>query len=80
VRSVYVWGLGELAQLTEVLLAMQREDRRIKNQRVRQEQALLEAFDLETDAMERAVNTMTDAALIAAGFHQHKRQWRKRRA
>jgi hypothetical protein len=78
VRSVYV-GRGEMAQLTAALLAMQREDRRIKNQKLQQEQASLKALDLDLDVMLWAVNTMMDAALIVAGFHQHKRQWRKRR-
>jgi hypothetical protein len=39
------------------------------------------------DAEERAnaemfdrVQSLVDAALVAAGYHRHKRQWRKRRA
>lgn len=78
VRSVYV-GRGELAQLTAALIAMQREDRSNQNQELRLEQALLRAFDLEVHAMEAVIITITEAALLAAGFHQHKRQWRKRR-
>jgi hypothetical protein len=78
VKSIYV-GRGDLAQLSAKFCAMQQDECRLMNQKLGREQGLLEAFDSVNLEMERAVKTITEAALIAAGFHQHKRQWRKRR-
>ncbi|MBA3357012.1 MAG: hypothetical protein H0U18_13955 [Pyrinomonadaceae bacterium] len=78
VRSVYVGG-GEMGHLNAVLFAMQQEDRRAV--RVNEQQELkLNPLDADIDALSRLASTLTEAVLIAAGFHQHKRQWRKRKA
>ena len=77
--SVYV-GRGEVAQLTVALLATQQEDRKLKREKERQELQALDTLDADIDALSRLTSTLTEAVLIAAGFHQHKRQWRKRRA
>lgn len=78
VKSIYV-GRGEFAELTATLDAMQRNSRSVE--RVKQKQVLLACDSLDThmDATEQLILTLTEAVLITAGFHQHKRQWRKRR-
>jgi hypothetical protein len=78
VRSVYI-GVGDLANLSAELLALEQEDRRLAELRKRQRRQALEALDAEIDALSDVVSTMTQATMIAAGFHQHKRQWRRKR-
>jgi hypothetical protein len=78
VKSIYV-GRGHLAELTATLRAVQHEDRKLMSEKLKHDQSLLDAFVSVNHNVERAVNTVTEAALIAAGFHQHKREWRKRR-
>jgi hypothetical protein len=78
VRSVYV-GTGEIARLHAATLAMQQEDRRIQESKLAAEKALLQAFDANLDAISGVVSEFVEAVLISAGFHRHKRQWRKRR-
>ena len=78
VRSVYI-GVGDLANLSAGFLALEQEDRRLAELRKRQQRQALEALDAEIDALSDVVSTMTQATMIAAGFHQHKRQWRRKR-
>src|ERR1022692_2903257 len=66
-------GAGKLAELTAQLDALERERR--QQQRV--------ALCLERDtlnALDETANLLARAALLAAGFQQHKRgEWRKKR-
>lgn len=78
VRSVYV-GKGEVARLDAALLAMQQEERRIQGSRLAADRAPFEAFDMDLDAISGVASTIVEAVMISAGFHQHKREWRKRR-
>jgi hypothetical protein len=74
VCSVYV-GRGEMAEMAHD--GMQQEDQRTRERRD------LEAFEplnADIDALARLTFTLTQAVLIAAGFHQHKREWRKLKA
>jgi hypothetical protein len=41
--------------------------------------AEINRIDSEVDRAVRYLIEMAEAELIAAGYHQHKRQWRKRR-
>ena len=44
------------------------------------EQATLDAFDADIDALIETTDRLAHAALVAAGYHLHKRgEWRKRR-
>jgi hypothetical protein len=43
VKSLY-FGRGELAQMTEAVVALQREDRKLMNETLKQEQDLLDAL------------------------------------
>ena len=72
-------GCGELAFLAGQV------DRLVREQEDA-ETAVFEAEREEMDAAERVVvdyfnrvEDLTRAALLACGFHQHKRQWRRRR-
>ena len=82
VRSEYI-GAGKLAPLVAELDQLDRERRqqeRWEAQRARNAFAELaatpDAIILLLEQAQRAVA----AALVEAGYHQHKRQWRKKRA
>ena len=77
VKSVYV-GRGEIAHLISQIqstspllerLARSAHSEAVKSQK--NEAAMEQVSDL--------VRLITEAALLSAGFHTHKRQWRKRR-
>ena len=78
-RSVYV-GRGEIAHLDAALLAMQQEDRQSGREKEQQELEALNSLEADIEALSRLTSTLTEATLIAAGFHQHRRQWRKLKA
>ncbi len=79
VKSIYV-GRGEIAHMVSDLqtsstlfekaigIAHPSELEQAKEQDAKIEQAC------------QLIDVITQASLLAAGFHQHKRQWRKRRA
>jgi len=79
VRSLYV-GRGESAVLTAQLDAMQREEREAQRAKERKELRGFDSIDQTIDNLVRLSSTLTEAILIAGGFHQHKRQWRKQKA
>lgn len=43
------------------------------------EMAKQDALDQEIDAVGRHLQALVDAAFLVAGYHTHKRQWRKQR-
>lgn len=79
VRSVYV-GCRDLAALTGILDAALQDDREAKRSAERHQRAAVESIDASIDSLTRLASTLTQAMLIASGFHQHKGQWRRRRA
>ncbi|HUE80769.1 MAG TPA: hypothetical protein VMM84_01565 [Pyrinomonadaceae bacterium] len=78
VRSIYVGG-SETATLISQLEELQREEAQERREGQRRELAKHEQQDATIEAASRLIDTIKDATLIAGGFHQHKRQWRKRR-
>ncbi|MGI9066896.1 MAG: hypothetical protein ACR2HX_10895 [Pyrinomonadaceae bacterium] len=78
VKSVYV-GRGEIALLTAQLDVLQREQNEAVQVKERKEQRAFDSLDQHIDNLARLSTLLTEAVLIAAGFHQHKRQWRKRK-
>lgn len=78
VRSVYVGG-GETAELIAQLDWMQGVEQEGKRRLARIERARLQEQDAELDRVCALVETLTTGALLAAGFHKHKRQWRRRK-
>jgi hypothetical protein len=78
VTTTYV-GAGDLGRLSEMLDAELRAEREAEREAARAER---EAADAEERAVAEwfdVVQGVADATLIAAGFHKHKGQWRRRR-
>ena len=78
VRSKYV-GNGIVAQICARDDDAKRRDRatqRAADRAVRHAEAQV---DRQLAGVESAIAAMTHATLFAAGYHQHKGQWRKRR-
>jgi hypothetical protein len=75
VKSVYV-GRGEIANM----ISQFQSGSSLIEQLARQTMA---ANDVSLDSgvlvFEQAVQLFTEAALLAAGFHTHHRQWRRKR-
>jgi hypothetical protein len=83
-RIVYTYyGTGQTATLIAEIDQLDKERRRLERmqaQRARNEFNDLAAIpDAITLLLEQAKRAAA-AALVAAGYHQHKRQWRKKRA
>ncbi|HKA55973.1 MAG TPA: hypothetical protein VKJ47_20165 [Candidatus Binatia bacterium] len=73
-------GAGEVVELVAQMDALEREQRRLKALEQRQEKDELKALDAELKVVNERIDLAAHAALLAAGFHQHKRgEWRKRR-
>jgi hypothetical protein len=78
VKSTY-FGAGESGSLMAAWVTLERLEKAAERERERQQRE-------ESDTEERAVSAwfddvqaVADAVLIAAGFHKHKGQWRRRR-
>jgi hypothetical protein len=75
----YVGG-GHLAEVTARMDAEERRHREEEAALWRKERERLEALDGLTEELYEAGEVLAKAALLAAGYHQHKRgEWRKRR-
>lgn len=78
VVSEYV-GSGALAAIcaqTDAESRQERENERRARQQERDEDALIDTELAEATSM---FKTLTECCLLAAGFHKHKGQWRKKR-
>lgn len=79
-RREYV-GPGQLGVLAALLDEEQREERRERRDLERAERADGAELDKMFDRFDGAADQLACAALLAAGFRQHKRgEWRKQRA
>ena len=74
VVSEYV-GTGELAEIAAALDALERE----AGQARRRRWAAIRAFDAQVDQACDLVQALARGALLVAGHHLHKGQWRKAR-
>src|SRR5205085_11445367 len=73
-------GCGRVAELMVQMDALERERRRLEALELRQEKDGLKALDADLKAVNKRIDLAARAALLAAGFHLHKRgEWRKRR-
>ena len=75
----YVGGgvLGEIAGRMDALERRQREEEATA---WKEEREQMEALGAPVDELCEAAEILAKAALVAAGYHQHKRgEWRKRR-
>ena len=74
-------GRGPQAELVARLDAHQRQERDKDRAALAAERARLETLDAPLNELSELAELLARAALLAAGFHQHKRgEWRKRRA
>jgi hypothetical protein len=78
VRSVYS-GRGETANLIAQFEAMQSDKREEQRLLARMERERVQEQDAELDALGELIRELAAATLIAHGYHQHKREWRRRR-
>jgi hypothetical protein len=73
-------GTGPVAECAARLDALERDRRRLEALDVRDARAELDALDADFAALDATANLVARAALLAAGYHQHKRgEWRRRR-
>lgn len=78
VRSEYM-GAGLLAQLCAEEDDDKRQERNAQRAADRATRQAEAGIDRQLANAESALAAMTHATLLAAGFHNHKGQWRKRR-
>src|SRR5512135_2036632 len=78
IKSTY-YGSGELASLVAILDAEAREEREAKRRRQRAERKRAEAEERAVAEWFDEVQAVADAAMVAAGFHKHRGQWRRKR-
>lgn len=73
-------GTGEVAELAAQSDAIDRADREAERQARRAEKAELDALDASVKELDELADLLARAALLAAGYRQHKRgEWRRRR-
>ena len=73
-------GGGVLGEITARMDALERHRREEETALWREERERLETLDGLTEELNEAAEVVAQAALVAAGYHQHKRgEWRKRR-
>lgn len=77
-RSVYV-GRGDFASLAATLDEMEQSDQERGRMEERRQLEASASLDTDIDSLAKLASTLTEAVLITGGFHQHKRQWRKRK-
>ena len=77
VKSTY-FGAGEAGTLIAEMVAFEREDREAE----REELGKSAEFDAEETAVSEwfdGVQAVADVAMVAAVFHKHNGQWRRKR-
>ena len=78
VVSEYVGG-GIIADLSQKRAELERAEQEAERERQRAEHMSMAEIDAQLDQFSRLVDTVMAAELVAQGYHQHKRQWRRRR-
>jgi hypothetical protein len=78
VRSVYV-GAGLFGQSAAMLSNLKRENREMERLAIRREVERQSSVESRFAAVDDLMESHVTAALIASGYHQHKRQWRRKR-
>jgi hypothetical protein len=73
-------GTGAVAELAAQRDALEREKRQLEALGLRREKADLATLDDQIKVLIETTDLVARAALLAAGYHQHKRgEWRKKR-
>jgi hypothetical protein len=78
VKSTY-FGAGEGGSLMAEMVALERLEREADREQVREERAEADAEEQAVSEWFDGVEAVSEAAMIAAGFHKHKGQWRRKR-
>lgn len=78
VKRRYI-GIGILGELAAMADEERRLDAEIAREEEQAEQARIAAIDAPLEAWHQSVMDTVAAALVGAGFHQHKSQWRRKR-
>jgi hypothetical protein len=78
VREYY--GVGEVAALAAKIDAMNRANRAAEREARRAQKAELDSLDASVRELDEIADLLAQAALLAAGYRQHKRgEWRRKR-
>jgi hypothetical protein len=72
-------GIGNYALVIADQDATERQQRQVEAARLRQQKATDQRLDTQIDDLCRLTDEAAHAVLLAAGYHNHKGQWRKRR-
>jgi hypothetical protein len=72
-------GGGEIVSIIQHIEARDRAEKEAERERQRIERMSMAEIDKQIDDFSQMVDSLMAAELISKGFHQHKRQWRKRR-
>jgi hypothetical protein len=73
-------GTGRVAELAAQMDALEREKRRLDGLALGAERNELAAIEADLKTLTEKTELVARAALLAAGYHQHKRgEWRRRR-
>jgi hypothetical protein len=78
VKSTY-FGAGEVGTLMAEMVALERLERAADREELREQREEFMAEETVVSEWFDGVQAVADAAIIAAGFHKHKGQWRRKR-
>jgi hypothetical protein len=78
VRSVYV-GRGAVAQVRAEIIQKEQLDRKTEREAFRSARQADAEIDRQLATAEAAISAITNARLLADGYHRHKGQWRRKR-
>ena len=78
VKTTY-FGAGEAGTLMAEMVAIERLERAADREGLREQREEFMAEETVVSEWFDGVQAVADAAMIAAGFHQHKGQWRRKR-
>ncbi len=74
------WGRGKTGDLAARLHELERQPRLVEQEAKRARKAELDALDAPLNELSELADLLGRAALVVAGYHQHRRgEWRKRR-
>ena len=78
VKSIYV-GRGEIARMVAQLQSSSPLIERFARSMKSPDEIKFEKAEAALDQASDLIELITEASLLAAGFHTHKRQWRRKR-
>lgn len=76
--SSYI-GKGELGQAIAGIIELEKDEKQLERALWNMEKAEIKAVDSLLGELIKLTRAVTGMALVSAGYHQHKRQWRKKR-